>query len=313
MGDPTLPGVEVDRPSPQQVEHKAGLMVSIWISSERVINAPNYLQSYVLFVIRPPGGTILDDMHPRMGGDIQRWGLADIRNFEGDISVSATLIENEVSAGDYLDFKPRSLSGDHGSLREFGGALGSIGGVTRDPNRRGQLITKDFGVVDGNNYRNNGGNSDEDRRNRNRTFRSIFVFMCGGSLLGLSVLSGIRLLTKANKAPLRIAVVLFGLCVGIALTAHGTSLIINILAPIDRRSENIRVVAVIISKLELGNIERQVLAADLVEGANNATLEDRLALNGADNRRLCGWRVLAASPNAPTDSYGLTGPAKNFQ
>lgn len=41
------------------------------------------------------------------------------------------------------------------------------------------------------------------------------------------------------------------------------------------RPENLGVHAVIVAELELGDVEREVLAADLVEGADNAALEDR--------------------------------------
>lgn len=47
------------------------------------------------------------------------------------------------------------------------------------------------------------------------------------------------------------------------------------LARLDRRAENVRVLAVVVSKLELGNVERQILFADLVERAHHAALDDR--------------------------------------
>jgi hypothetical protein len=47
------------------------------------------------------------------------------------------------------------------------------------------------------------------------------------------------------------------------------------LAAHNRRSENVCVFAVIIAELELGNIERKVLFADLVKGADHATLNQR--------------------------------------
>jgi hypothetical protein len=43
----------------------------------------------------------------------------------------------------------------------------------------------------------------------------------------------------------------------------------------NRRSENVRVLAIVISELEFCNIERYVFAADLVERADHASLEDR--------------------------------------
>ena len=43
----------------------------------------------------------------------------------------------------------------------------------------------------------------------------------------------------------------------------------------DRRSKDIRVVAIIITELKLGDIERKVFFADLVEGANATALDQR--------------------------------------
>ena len=57
----------------------------------------------------------------------------------------------------------------------------------------------------------------------------------------------------------------------------------------DRRSENVRVLPIVISELELGNVQRHIFAAHFVEGADHATLEDRpetldgLSVNRADD------------------------------
>ena len=48
----------------------------------------------------------------------------------------------------------------------------------------------------------------------------------------------------------------------------------NFQHPLIARSEDVRVVPVIVSKLELGDIERKILSADLVERADDAALED---------------------------------------
>lgn len=48
-----------------------------------------------------------------------------------------------------------------------------------------------------------------------------------------------------------------------------------ILASFNRRAENVLIHAVIVAELELRDIQRQVLLADLVEGADDATLKDR--------------------------------------
>src|SRR5262245_51973731 len=66
------------------------------------------------------------------------------------------------------------------------------------------------------------------------------------------------------------------------------------LASLDRRSENVRVISVVIAELELSNIERHVLAADLVERTDDAAFDDRpksfdcLSMNRADNILLFG-------------------------
>src|ERR1051326_4598561 len=61
------------------------------------------------------------------------------------------------------------------------------------------------------------------------------------------------------------------------------------LASADRRSENVRIHAVIVAELELRDIERQIFLADLVEGPDHAALDDRpeafdrVGVDGADN------------------------------
>jgi len=57
----------------------------------------------------------------------------------------------------------------------------------------------------------------------------------------------------------------------------------------DRRSENVRVLPVIISELKLGNIQRHIFAAHFVERADYAALQDRpksfnrLSVDSADD------------------------------
>src|SRR6266540_869215 len=64
------------------------------------------------------------------------------------------------------------------------------------------------------------------------------------------------------------------------------------LASRNRRAENVRVFAVIIAKLEFGNIQRHVFAADLVQAPDNAALKDRpeafncVGVNGTNNDRI---------------------------
>jgi len=61
------------------------------------------------------------------------------------------------------------------------------------------------------------------------------------------------------------------------------------LASFDRHSENVVIEAVIIAELKFGNIEIKVLFANVVEGADDAVLEDapesfnRIGVNRADN------------------------------
>jgi hypothetical protein len=61
------------------------------------------------------------------------------------------------------------------------------------------------------------------------------------------------------------------------------------LASRNRRSEDVRILAIVVSELKLRNVERHVFAADPVERADNATLEDRpealnrVGVNCADN------------------------------
>ncbi len=46
-------------------------------------------------------------------------------------------------------------------------------------------------------------------------------------------------------------------------------------ASLNRRSEDVRVLPIVIAELELGNIERHIFPAHFVECADNAALEDR--------------------------------------
>jgi hypothetical protein len=61
------------------------------------------------------------------------------------------------------------------------------------------------------------------------------------------------------------------------------------LTSLDCRPENIRVLPIVIAKLELGNIERHIFAAHFMECADDAALEDRpeafdgLSVNRADD------------------------------
>jgi hypothetical protein len=58
---------------------------------------------------------------------------------------------------------------------------------------------------------------------------------------------------------------------------------------LNRRSENVVIKAVIIAELELSDIEREILGADLVERADDTALEDapkalnRLSVDGTHN------------------------------
>jgi hypothetical protein len=81
----------------------------------------------------------------------------------------------------------------------------------------------------------------------------------------------------------------------------------TISTPRDRRSENIRILPVIITELEFGNIERHIFPAHFVECADHATLEDRpesfdgLSVDRADDILASGvindaMRVLTIKP-----------------
>jgi hypothetical protein len=60
-------------------------------------------------------------------------------------------------------------------------------------------------------------------------------------------------------------------------------------ASLDRRSEDVRVLPIVIAKLELGDIERHIFSAHFVECADHAAFEDRpktfdgLSVDGADD------------------------------
>lgn len=68
----------------------------------------------------------------------------------------------------------------------------------------------------------------------------------------------------------------------------------------DRRSENVRVLPVIIAELKFGDIERHIFAAHFVKCADHATLEDRpkafdgLCMDRADD--IIGKWIVARTP-----------------
>jgi hypothetical protein len=73
----------------------------------------------------------------------------------------------------------------------------------------------------------------------------------------------------------------------------------------ESRSENIRVLPVVIAELELGHIQRHVFAADLVEGAHHASLEDRPeALNRIRVNRADDVLALGVVDNAERIVFG---------
>src|ERR1700730_10962385 len=66
-----------------------------------------------------------------------------------------------------------------------------------------------------------------------------------------------------------------------ASTRKSPSAMLALSASRDCRSENVRILPVVIAELELGNIERHVFAAHFVERADHAALENRPeAFNG---------------------------------
>lgn len=78
---------------------------------------------------------------------------------------------------------------------------------------------------------------------------------------------------------------IFCVCLSLWFALHG----IQLLESFDRRSEDILVLPIVITELELGNIERHVFSAHFVERADHAALEDRpksldgLSMDGADD------------------------------
>ena len=76
------------------------------------------------------------------------------------------------------------------------------------------------------------------------------------------------------------------------------------LASANRRAEDIRVQAIVVAELKLGNIERQIFGADLVESADHAALKDRpetfnrVGMHRADN--VCRGTSVGYEPVAGT-------------
>lgn len=76
----------------------------------------------------------------------------------------------------------------------------------------------------------------------------IFIGLVGGCLLAFAIPLGISLLVEADKTPWKIVLAVFAFIGGTYFTAHGTKMFLDAkLASFDRRSEDVRVHAVIIS------------------------------------------------------------------
>ncbi len=64
-------------------------------------------------------------------------------------------------------------------------------------------------------------------------------------------------------------------------------------APFNSRSENVRILPVIVAELKLRDVQRYVLAADLVEASHDPALEDRpetfnrVRVDRADHVTMC--------------------------
>lgn len=66
------------------------------------------------------------------------------------------------------------------------------------------------------------------------------------------------------------------------------------LAALNRRAENVRIVPMVVTELKFRDVQRHILGTDLVEGAHDAALENapkafnRVGVNRADDVTLCG-------------------------
>ena len=84
----------------------------------------------------------------------------------------------------------------------------------------------------------------------------------------------------------------------------------------DCRTENVRVQAVVIPELELCDIERQVLFADLVECPDHAAFDqrpealNRVCVNRADNILAVAWSTVPCGKDAPSSCSPSTGQCR---
>jgi hypothetical protein len=87
------------------------------------------------------------------------------------------------------------------------------------------------------------------------------------------------------------------------------------LAPLDHRFEDVRVLSIVVTELELGNIQRHIFAAHFVERSDYAALEDRpeafdgLSVDCADDILASGVindavRIFAVKPLVANPSIG---------
>lgn len=100
------------------------------------------------------------------------------------------------------------------------------------PLHGGQLLAKNFRVMDRYGDRRDGSESNKERRSRsNDDVPFIPSILLGAILFGVGMFFGCHLLVSSNKSPLRIAFALLAFGGGAYLFAHGITVLINILAP----------------------------------------------------------------------------------
>jgi hypothetical protein len=101
-------------------------------------------------------------------------------------------------------------------------------------------------------------------------FKTFFAANVCGMAIGFIFLFG----PVPYRRPRRGAALFIG-CAFLLLWGCSFGLIHGWLASANRRSENVRITAVVISELKFGDIQRHIFGTHFVECADNAALEDR--------------------------------------
>ena len=256
-------------------------------------------ERFIVCVVERRHIALLDWIDYDAAGDVKCGRFAKILDSHRDFEILADFWGGGVRHN-VIKPKPSALIYAHGFARSFDsiacGRRRLFGGY-------GRFFSSIGGIAQGAPLNDADGGGDEsgkgdcDRSNRNRLIGTVFAAF-GAGLTWYAVLTSAGLYTPGR---LRAAFFWLG---GFVFVVQGAGLLLTgcwiwpecasasscgsccASATYCRRSENVLVLPVVIAELELGHIERKVLAADLVIGADYAA-----SSGSTGSPQSCWWEV----------------------